>query len=67
MAPEKECYARLSRQAWKERCKAREKERERKERERRQGGKHDRKSGHLQDRDRVTSQPFIKEESRFHS
>lgn len=29
--------------------------------------KHDRKSGHLQDRDRVTSQRFIKEESRFHS
>lgn len=31
------------------------------------GKKHDRKSGHLQDRDRVTSQRFIKEESRFHS
>lgn len=45
------------------------------EREREEGGvgkkngekKHDRKSGHLQDRDRVTSQRFIKEESRFHS
>ncbi len=31
------------------------------------GEKHDRKSGHLQARDRVTSRPFIKEESRFHS
>lgn len=30
-------------------------------------GGHDRKSGHLQDRDSVTSRPFIKEESRFHS
>lgn len=35
--------------------------------EKTEGKKHDRKSGHLQDRDRVTSQPFIKEESRFHS
>lgn len=53
-------------------------EKERMNREREEGGgerkqektegkKHDRKSGHLQDRDRVTSRPFIKEESRFHS
>lgn len=35
--------------------------------EKQRGKKHDRKSGHLQDRDRVTSQTFIKEESRFHS
>lgn len=54
-----------------------EKERMKRERERvwqreitgknQKGKKHDRKSGHLQDRDRVTSRPFIKEESRFHS
>lgn len=31
------------------------------------GGEGERKSGHLQDRDRVTSGAFIKEESRFHS
>jgi len=44
----------------------RERERGRKQ-EKTEWKKHDRKSGHLQDRDRVTSRPFIKEESRFHS
>lgn len=39
-------------------------ERERGSRES-EGQKLDRKSGHLQDRDRVTSGPFIKEGSRF--
>ena len=66
----------LSGQPWKERyCIKPEKERMKSESvgergsggEKQSGKKHDRKSGHLQDRDRVTSRPFIKEESRFHS